>query len=344
MYPYYGYPGYAAYGQPAMGSAWGAPVAAAPPQGGSPPTSWYGAASPSPGAAAAYPYGASGYYGYSYGYGAPPPQPVHGTTGGGAMPPPLRDRSRSRSPRGRRGTEAPPLPARPKVGDNKGTKHRFCALVNSPKGCARGAECRFAHTREELDPNQLLTPDEERLIPSALTDEFWVYKFKCFWCPIGVQHKWMECPYAHNYQDARRDPRIGYGPKLCPTWKKSRQTDDYVDRCPNGVRCPFAHGAKENLYHPAMFRTGNCNDLRGNRCPRGVFCAFFHDPNTQRHPPNKEYDYNTRLPEDDVDKDWLEGFLSPAYAAGDGTYDPRGGGGGPRGGGPRGRRDRSISP
>ena len=25
----------------------------------------------------------------------------------------------------------------------------------------------------------------------------------------------------------------------------------YADRCPLGVRCPYTHGAKEQLYHPA---------------------------------------------------------------------------------------------
>eukprot|EP00929_Paragymnodinium_shiwhaense_P100422 TRINITY_DN6273_c0_g1_i1.p1 TRINITY_DN6273_c0_g1~~TRINITY_DN6273_c0_g1_i1.p1 ORF type:complete len:340 (+),score=32.44 TRINITY_DN6273_c0_g1_i1:43-1062(+) len=337
MLPYYGYPyGHPAPGQPPMGSAWGAPVSAAPPQGGSPPTSWHGAASAPPPASAhsayGYPYG--GYYGYGmphyYGY------PSHMPASSAGGPPPDyhrrdRDRSRSRSPRPRM-----PHPVR-KRADGKPGKFRMCALFNSNKGCARGSDCRFAHSRDELDTSQLLTPDEENLVPDALTDEFWVYKFKCFWCPIGFQHKWMECPYAHNYQDARRDPRIGYGPKLCPTWKKSNQRDEYARRCPNGIRCPFAHGAKEHLYHPAMFRTGNCNDLKGNRCPRGLFCAFYHDSHSQRHPPPIDYDYNTRLPEADVDKDWADTFQAPAYAPGDGTYDPRKGE-------KVGKRDRSLSP
>ena len=31
-----------------------------------------------------------------------------------------------------------------------------------------------------------------------------------FWCPIGLPHDWSVCVYAHNYQDARRNPAIGY--------------------------------------------------------------------------------------------------------------------------------------
>jgi hypothetical protein len=30
------------------------------------------------------------------------------------------------------------------------------------------------------------------------------------WCPIGAQHDWQTCAYAHTYQDARRKPSIGY--------------------------------------------------------------------------------------------------------------------------------------
>ena len=33
------------------------------------------------------------------------------------------------------------------------------------------------------------------------------------------------------------------------------------ERC-EGFRCPYAHGAKEQLYHPRYFRTVVCRDLR----------------------------------------------------------------------------------
>ena len=28
-------------------------------------------------------------------------------------------------------------------------------------------------------------------------------RYKCLWCPIGVQHDWQQCIYAHNYMDVR---------------------------------------------------------------------------------------------------------------------------------------------
>eukprot|EP00929_Paragymnodinium_shiwhaense_P018175 TRINITY_DN12830_c0_g2_i1.p1 TRINITY_DN12830_c0_g2~~TRINITY_DN12830_c0_g2_i1.p1 ORF type:complete len:549 (-),score=118.00 TRINITY_DN12830_c0_g2_i1:154-1800(-) len=208
-------------------------------------------------------------------------------------------------------------------------KRRFCCLVDSEKGCQRGAQCRFAHSRSELDTTQLLTEEEEMLAPEALTEDFFIRKFKVFWCPIGVQHDWHSCPYAHNYQDARRVVSIGYGPELCPYWKKSDSTADYTDRCPNGVRCVYAHGAKEHLYHPAVFRTLFCRDLKkeqvgawpkGNACPRRTFCAFFHDRRSQRQPEVVHYDYMKLLPEDCIDAEWLDIFLSPAFPPGDGTY------------------------
>ena len=42
-----------------------------------------------------------------------------------------------------------------------------------------------------------------------------------------------------------RNPAIGYGPRQCPYWDKSNSKSAYDERCPNGVRCPYAHGAKE---------------------------------------------------------------------------------------------------
>ena len=67
--------------------------------------------------------------------------------------------------------------------------------------CRRGDGCAFAHSREEVRA-PLLSEAEEAQDPVAMTDEFFMYKFKVYWCPIGVQHNWQNCVYAHNYQDA----------------------------------------------------------------------------------------------------------------------------------------------
>merc|ERR1719352_1248616 len=135
-------------------------------------------------------------------------------------------------------------------------KHRFCASYPNISSCRRGDSCAFAHTRDEIRTS-LLAEDEELQRPIALTNDFFMYKFKTLWCPIGVQHDWQTCVYAHNYQDARRHPGIGYGPRPCPYWKRKETTLEYSQRCPLGVRCAFSHGAKEQLYHPSYFKTSH---------------------------------------------------------------------------------------
>lgn len=145
-----------------------------------------------------------------------------------------------------------------------------------------------------------------------------------FWCPIGLPHDWSVCVYAHNYQDARRDPAIGYGSTQCPHWvRKSSEARDleYNARCPRGVGCAYAHGAKERLYHPHVFRTSKCEFSRPH-CPRGPLCAFFHEEKQRRVPaaaPGRDVVSNEELrrlqqdflqppfgPDPDEADEWLE--------------------------------------
>ena len=35
------------------------------------------------------------------------------------------------------------------------------------------------------------------------SDDFYMSRYKCLWRPIGVQHDWQQCIYAHNYMDVR---------------------------------------------------------------------------------------------------------------------------------------------
>merc|ERR1719162_1267011 len=44
-------------------------------------------------------------------------------------------------------------------------------------------------------------------------------------------------------------------------------------RCLSGMACPFAHGAKEQLYHPHFYKTTPCSE---GSCRRGPLCAFTH--------------------------------------------------------------------
>jgi hypothetical protein len=140
-----------------------------------------------------------------------------------------------------------------------------------------------------------------------------MYDFKTLWCPIGVQHDWQTCVYAHNYQDARRKVTIGYGPKPCPYWAKKDPNAEYSQRCPLGLRCPHAHGAKEQLYHPQYFRTVICRDLRAKCCPRQKLCAFFHRRQERRKCPADNTDYNSPLKEEDLPAEWVADFLMPPF-------------------------------
>jgi len=197
-------------------------------------------------------------------------------------------------------------------------KQRFCASLPDVSQCRRGAACAFAHSREEAR-TPLLTEEQEQQVTSALTEEFFMFKFKTLWCPIGVQHDWQSCVYAHNYQDARRKVSIGYGPRPCPYWAKKEPNAEYAQRCPLGLRCPYSHGAKEQLYHPQYFRTVICRDVRAKACPRKSLCAFFHKRPERRKVPQDNMDYSVPLKEDEMPQDWITDFLIPPFrdAAGD---------------------------
>jgi len=191
-------------------------------------------------------------------------------------------------------------------------KRRFCTSYPDVALCRRGMACAFAHSREEICA-PLLDQDEENQEPAALTDSFFMYKYKTRWCPVGVQHEWHTCVYAHNYQDARRPVSIGYGARLCPYWSKKDTGAGYSQRCPLGLRCPYSHGAKEQLYHPHYFKTVVCRDLRGKACPRQRLCAFFHHRAERRMSPPDDVDYSQPLRNEALPSDWIAEFLAPPF-------------------------------
>lgn len=190
-------------------------------------------------------------------------------------------------------------------------KVRFCASYPNVSQCRRGAACSFAHSRDEVQ-TPLLSKEEEEHEESAMTQAFFTRKFKTMWCPIGAQHDWQTCVYAHTYQDARRQPSIGYGPQPCPYWSKKDTRCGYAQRCPLGLRCPFSHGAKEQLYHPKYFRTVTCRDMQMKGCPRQSLCAFYHRRSERRkQQPADTCDYGKPIPKQAIDGAWAEQFLNP---------------------------------
>lgn len=196
-------------------------------------------------------------------------------------------------------------------------KKRLCASFPRVSQCRHGAQCTFAHSRAELQ-SPALSAGEEQHDPRALTADFFLYKFKTLWCPIGVQHDWQACVYAHNYQDVRRDASIGYGPVPCPHWNRHNTTADYLQRCPWGLRCPYSHGAKEVLYHPEQFRTVSCKDhyMNSRGCSQRKFCAFFHTKLERRKPSSTFVDYQRPLPVENISTMWADAFLAPPFPGG----------------------------
>eukprot|EP00747_Dinoflagellata_sp_TGD_P024449 gnl/TRDRNA2_/TRDRNA2_130553_c1_seq1.p1 gnl/TRDRNA2_/TRDRNA2_130553_c1~~gnl/TRDRNA2_/TRDRNA2_130553_c1_seq1.p1 ORF type:complete len:690 (+),score=95.12 gnl/TRDRNA2_/TRDRNA2_130553_c1_seq1:82-2151(+) len=145
-------------------------------------------------------------------------------------------------------------------------------LCHQAKRCPRGRFCAFAHSRQEL-----LVPHFREIEEREPTEEFIAYQFKTQWCPIGGPHDWENCVYAHTYRDWRRMPILGYSSRPCPQWKQSVERGppelSYEQRCPRGMACPMAHGAKEQLYHPQFYKTSPCSEAS---CKRGPLCAFTH--------------------------------------------------------------------
>ncbi|CAE7812043.1 unnamed protein product [Symbiodinium sp. CCMP2592] len=176
-------------------------------------------------------------------------------------------------------------------------KKRFCATFPKVSSCQRGDLCAFAHHREEVRVELLKLEEEELMaewfsVPEDSRSpemqlravDFFTRRFKTLWCPYGTQHSWHECLYAHTDQDWRRRPELGYSSEPCTEWAKHvGERLPYNERCPRGLRCGFAHGSKEQLYHPSYYKTMPCTDWAATgHCPRGPQCAFYHGTNEQR--------------------------------------------------------------
>ena len=173
---------------------------------------------------------------------------------------------------------------------------RLCASYPSIENCEFADKCPFAH-----DVMELLTP---LLYPTE--SEFFMRFFKTEWCVFSHHHDWNNCIYAHNSQDCRRPPSLGYGPSACSSWDLSDPRLPYSERCRHGLLCPFAHGRKEQLYHPGFYRTNECCDWRrplsaeGGACIRGEICAFYHGEYERRFPQPVIYNYDKLLNEETV--------------------------------------------
>jgi uncharacterized membrane protein YgcG len=204
-------------------------------------------------------------------------------------------------------------------------------LCQQARRCPRGRFCAFAHGRHELlaphfSPNEESDPSEELI----------AHRFKTLWCPMGGPHDWESCVYAHTYRDWRRVPLLGYSSHPCPRWTSSVANGSaeltYEERCPLGMACPLAHGAKEQFYHPKFYKTRPCSDPN---CRRGPLCAFTHGDHDAREPQADDASQRVvrkPIPQaEEILKQYQPTYSSPPMYH---TFEdaPRSGGGGGQGG------------
>ncbi|XP_065780039.1 putative E3 ubiquitin-protein ligase UNKL isoform X1 [Muntiacus reevesi] len=85
------------------------------------------------------------------------------------------------------------------------------------------------------------------------------------------------CPHFHNSRDRRRDPRrFQYRSTPCPSVKHGDEWGE-PSRCTSGDSCAYCHSRTEQQFHPEIYKSTKCNDMRQTgHCPRGPFCAFAH--------------------------------------------------------------------
>ncbi|XP_004627965.1 putative E3 ubiquitin-protein ligase UNKL isoform X1 [Octodon degus] len=85
------------------------------------------------------------------------------------------------------------------------------------------------------------------------------------------------CPHYHNGRDRRRDPRrLPYRSTPCPSVKHGDEWGE-PSRCDSGDSCQYCHSRTEQQFHPEIYKSTKCNDMRQTGyCPRGPFCAFAH--------------------------------------------------------------------
>lgn len=85
------------------------------------------------------------------------------------------------------------------------------------------------------------------------------------------------CPHYHNSRDRRRNPRrFQYRSTPCPSVKHGDEWGE-PSRCDVGDNCQYCHSRTEQQFHPEIYKSTKCNDMRQTGyCPRGPFCAFAH--------------------------------------------------------------------
>ncbi|KFV72524.1 RING finger protein unkempt, partial [Struthio camelus australis] len=152
-------------------------------------------------------------------------------------------------------------------------------LQNGQQGCNEGIP--------DLQPGILAS---QAMIEKILSEDprwqdtnFVLAGYKTEQCtkPPRLCRQGYACPHYHNSRDRRRNPRkFKYRSTPCPNVKHADEWGE-PSRCESGDSCQYCHSRTEQQFHPEIYKSTKCNDMRQTGyCPRGPFCAFAHVKNT----------------------------------------------------------------
>ncbi|KAK2097260.1 hypothetical protein P7K49_022711 [Saguinus oedipus] len=167
-----------------------------------------------------------------------------------------------------------PLDLRPPVCDVRELQAQE-ALQNGQLGSGDGVL--------DLQPGVLAS---QALIEKILSEDprwqdanFVLGSYKTEQCPKPPRlcRQGYACPHYHNSRDRRRNPRtFQYRSTPCPSVKHGDEWGE-PSRCDGGDSCQYCHSRTEQQFHPEIYKSTKCNDIRQTGyCPRGPFCAFAH--------------------------------------------------------------------
>lgn len=102
-----------------------------------------------------------------------------------------------------------------------------------------------------------------------LTAEDLMYRYRTEKCPLPACTAATCFFYHHEKRQRRRAPdKFDYFVmRICPD----------VEDCKRRDSCVFVHNYSEKWFHPFMFRTKPCRQIRTKgSCHYGPYCAFLH--------------------------------------------------------------------
>ena len=141
--------------------------------------------------------------------------------------------------------------------------------------CEYGEYCSFAHSIEDIKLRLV-----HYLLPHQADFDFYIFYFKTEWCPFNNEHNKAQCVYAHNFQDFRRKPNLfRYETELCEDWQSGTFITCYEEGSKRLEKCPYSHGWKEQQFHPLVYKTQQCDELK---CFKGFECPFYHQSKGDR--------------------------------------------------------------